>query len=897
MAITKDFITRYGVLVQGNSAVSSSTGQTNALQVNGGASIAKNLIVGTTTELFGPLTARSNATLLGPTTVDNLFTVTNAASFLNNVSISGNLLVLGITTLSNVLNVTGPTTFTNTATFSNGLISNGPSIFNGPLTLNGGGSVSLGTSSLTLSGDLTVGGIGSFNSSTAAASGGIGALVVPTGGLYVGNNLYIAGTSFNTGTNTSNALYLAGGAWIDKTLVVEGTALFKGDVTFNGTATYVYSTNTVYTDNIINLHVPPDGVNGAWTLDDGKDIGFIFHNYKGADNDSFLGWANDTGYLEWYGNGLETAGGTFTNAVYGIFKTGGIRLTNTETAVSIASGALQIQGGIGANNIWTTNDISGGTVTARNLTQGRIVFAGVGGQLTDDGELTYDSLTNLLSADVSKATTATNIAGGGPGMIPYQSSYGITAFVNTGTTGYVLQSNGTNAPSWTPLGDIVAGNANTATNIAGGTANQIVIQTAPGTTGFVGPGNAGQFLRSNGTGSAPSFVNTGNIYIGNAVFADNLRGPANGIPYQSNTDTTGFITPGVAGSLLQSNGTTATFVSTSTLLVGFATNASTADKWTTARTITLAGDLNGSVTIDGSQNYTFTATVIASGASTTATNLAGGTTGAIPYQSTANVTTFLSLSGTENAILAAGTTSPKYVTQIEAKSGSGSSTTSVTQSLRITAGGIGVTGDSYFADSLGIASNLKINGNINSSNTTSGSLQVIGGAGIGGNLYIGGKIVVNDDTDSNNTAQGSIVTAGGLGVAKDIVVGGDITIGATANSTVIPAIYSNNVILASYTSPSISSTGTVNLDQYSQTTYRTARYTVQIVDGSSIHVTEIVVTHNGTDAYINEYGIITNNGELGTFNATANGTNVILTFTPTIVTSMSIKVVRFGITA
>jgi hypothetical protein len=118
MAITKDFITRYGVLVQGNSAVSSSTGQTNALQVNGGASIAKNLIVGTTTELFGPLTARSNATLLGPTTVDNLFTVTNAASFLNNVSISGNLLVLGITTLSNVLNVTGPTTFTNTATFS-----------------------------------------------------------------------------------------------------------------------------------------------------------------------------------------------------------------------------------------------------------------------------------------------------------------------------------------------------------------------------------------------------------------------------------------------------------------------------------------------------------------------------------------------------------------------------------------------------------------------------------------------------------------------------------------------------------------------------------------------------------------------------------------------------------
>jgi len=44
-------------------------------------------------------------------------------------------------------------------------------------------------------------------------------------------------------------------------------------------------------------------------------------------------------------------------------------------------------------------------------------------------------------------------------------------------------------------------------------------------------------------------------------------------------------------------------------LTGNADTATTAGKWTTARTITLAGDLTGSVSIDGSANVTLTATV------------------------------------------------------------------------------------------------------------------------------------------------------------------------------------------------------------------------------------------------------------------------------------------------
>lgn len=970
MATTnKDFITRYGVLIQGNSAVTSSTAQTNALQVNGGMGVAKNIIVGTDANIYGDITGKKSLT------------------------IEGNALVSGQTTLSSSLNVTGLSTFTNAVTLNDGFTSNGDSIFNGSLIINGGSTLDLGTGSLSLSGSLTVGGAATFNSSTSAATGGVGALVVPNGGIYIGDNLYIAGTTANEGVNTSNALFVAGGAWIEKSLVVEGAVLFKDGVTFSGTATYAYSTNTIFSDNIINIHTPPDGVGGAWTLDDGKDVGLVFHTYKGSDNDTFLGWSNNTGYLEWYGSGQETLGGTFTNGTYGIFKTGGIRLVDSETAISTTTGALQVFGGISAGNVYSLNNISGGTLTARNLTQGRLVFAGVGGELTDDAELTYDDITNLLNADASRATTATNLAGGGPGMVPYQSAPGITNFVATGTSGYVLSSNGTNAPTWEPLSALSAGNATTATNIAGGTANQLVIQTAPGTTGFVGPGNAGQFLRSNGSGAAPSYINTGNIYVGFAVWADNLKGPANSIPYQSGVDTTSFIIPGSNGSLLQSDGTTATFVSTTTLLVGFAENAYTADRWTTARTLTFAGDLSGFVTFDGSTNSIFTATVNSGGFANTATNLAGGTTGAIPYQLASSSTTFLSLSGTEHSVISAGTTAPKYVTEVQAKSGTGSSTAASGQSLIVT-GGIGITGDSYFVNNVGFGNDVKINGTTNSIGTETGSLQVVGGVGIGKNLYVGADLQVNgiftasntvklvDLTDSNSTSTGALIVSGGvgiaknlfvgssatfsgnvipsqsgiydigspsnrwnniyvtsstningvvlqnsngslqtnkilltntdnsistqsgalvvnggIGVAKDLTVGSSIKIGPTTDSSVVPAIYSNNVILASYTSPTLTTTDPVNLDQYIKNDYRTARYTIQVVDGSSIHITEMMVTHNGTNVYISEYGIITNNGDLGTFSATNDGTNIILTFTPSSVTSMTIKVVRFGITA
>jgi hypothetical protein len=49
---------------------------------------------------------------------------------------------------------------------------------------------------------------------------------------------------------------------------------------------------------------------------------------------------------------------------------------------------------------------------------------------------------------VSSATTATNLAGGAASQIPYQTGSGATSFISNGTSGQVLTSNGTSAPTW-----------------------------------------------------------------------------------------------------------------------------------------------------------------------------------------------------------------------------------------------------------------------------------------------------------------------------------------------------------------------------------------------------------------------------------------------------------------
>jgi hypothetical protein len=60
----------------------------------------------------------------------------------------------------------------------------------------------------------------------------------------------------------------------------------------------------------------------------------------------------------------------------------------------------------------------------------------------------YGDLTGAVTGNATSATTATNIAGGAGGTIPYQTASGSTAHIPSGTAGKFLKSTGAGQPVW-----------------------------------------------------------------------------------------------------------------------------------------------------------------------------------------------------------------------------------------------------------------------------------------------------------------------------------------------------------------------------------------------------------------------------------------------------------------
>jgi hypothetical protein len=162
-------------------------------------------------------------------------------------------------------------------------------------------------------------------------------------------------------------------------------------------------------------------------------------------------------------------------------------ITNTTAALSTISGALQVRGG-----------------------------AGIGGNLYVGGTI-YGIFNGNVIGSIN---TATNLSGGTAGALPYQTGAGATTFLSLGASGYILTA-GASAPEWTPVTTITAGLSSTATNLAGGTIGQIPYQTGAGLTGFFGAGTKSQILVSQGT-AQPAYqstitvqtINVGNTWTG-----------------------------------------------------------------------------------------------------------------------------------------------------------------------------------------------------------------------------------------------------------------------------------------------------------------------------------------------------------------------------------------------
>lgn len=302
----------------------------------------------------------------------------------------------------------------------------------------------------------------------------------------------ISDTTAST-TTTDGALIVAGGAGISGNLHVGGddtsfggNVSVAGNLTVSGTTTIVNSTTLEVVDPIITLHT---GANSAaLTTDDSKDVGMKMNYFKTTAKSAFVGWTNDSGYLEYYANATETGG--VISGDYGTIKAlSYISTVATGTAPFTVTSTTEV-----AN----LNAATAGTVTGASQPN-----------ISSVGSLT--SLTVLGDASaanfIGNGAQLSSITGGNiTGYAPLATAANTAATVTT-----AAQPNITSVGTLTSLA--VTGNI-TAGNVDGG--NLVTANYVQGTLTTAAQPNITS-IGTLGNLTVTSNVTAGNIIVGSAI--------------------------------------------------------------------------------------------------------------------------------------------------------------------------------------------------------------------------------------------------------------------------------------------------------------------------------------------------------------------------------------------
>jgi len=280
-------------------------------------------------------------------------------------------------------------------------------------------------------------------------------------------------------------------------------------------------------------------------------------------------------------------------------------------------------------------------VTGRTGDQYITMVTGGGGyrSIGVQSNLIYNVTNNLLTVSKASVTDATNLMSTTTNALVVTGGVGIGGSLNVFNTATILATTSATSTITGALvvaggagikGDLwvggiingtISGSITIASNVSGGTVGQLVYQRATNSTDFVGAGTAGNLLVSRGANaSGPLFVGTGSIQVG---YAENLlKGAPGYLPYQLSANNTRFLAIGTPGYILTVNA------------------AGNAPEWTEN---TGGGGDGGTINVD------------------TANNLAGGTSGVIPYQVIAGQTDFTAAGNDGDILTSRGTLSPEWI--------------------------------------------------------------------------------------------------------------------------------------------------------------------------------------------------------------------------------------------
>ena len=152
-----------------------------------------------------------------------------------------------------------------------------------------------------------------------------------------------------------------------------------------------------------------------------------------------------------------------------------VNADNTVTAESASTFRTSIGAGTGngtITSIATTSPITGGTITSTGtigINASSTNTASYVVQRDASGNFSAGTITASLSGN---ATSATNIAGGGAGQLPYNTGSGATSFLAAGTSGQILRSNGSSSPTWEVQGLFHSGRLTLESNVPVSTTDQ-----------------------------------------------------------------------------------------------------------------------------------------------------------------------------------------------------------------------------------------------------------------------------------------------------------------------------------------------------------------------------------------------------------------------------------------
>jgi hypothetical protein len=148
---------------------------------------------------------------------------------------------------------------------------------------------------------------------------------------------------------------------------------------------------------------------------------------------------------------------------------------------------------------------------------GSVVTINAGTQTLTNKTMSTNSVWQGTAVGLAYGGTAANLTAVSGGVL--YSGASALAISAAGTSGQVLTSAGSSAPTWTAQSSLSVGTATTATtasNINGGSAGYLVYQVDTNDTDFIAPGDAGFILRSTGASTAPAWV-TSALTIGSTA--------------------------------------------------------------------------------------------------------------------------------------------------------------------------------------------------------------------------------------------------------------------------------------------------------------------------------------------------------------------------------------------